>query len=471
MESQNPLLKPTIAIVGRPNVGKSTLFNRITKTRSALVADIEGLTRDPKIGLGKIGDKDYIVIDTGGIDSSEENELGIISGKKSLEVARECDGIIFVVDGRSGTNAVDEQLAADLRRFNSKIVVAVNKSEGLDHHLVAAEFSALQIGSVTPISASHGEGILSLIEKISDDWPSADERAILEPDSGRIKISVVGRPNVGKSTLVNQILGNDSMITSDIPGTTRDSVTFNFKWQNHDYTIIDTAGIRRKGKTTGIAEKFSVMQSLQALEHANVTVLVIDANEGITEQDLHLLGLTIDHGGSIVIAINKWDMLDQEGKEQCKKGLDRRLTFAKFVEVCEISALKGRGLKSLFLAVNKSYESSVRQHKTKDITNILLSAVSSHPAPMVRGRRVKLRFAHMGGENPPKIVIHGNLVETLPASYKRYLENFFRSELNLIGTPIKLFFLNGNNPYAGRKNQLTKRQQVKRRRLMKHVKK
>ncbi len=471
MNNQNLSLKPTIAIVGRPNVGKSTLFNRITRTRSALVANIAGLTRDPKVGLGKVGEKDYIVVDTGGIDSSEKNELGLIAGKKSLEVAKECNAIIFVVDAREGLNAADEQLALDLRRFNSKIVVAVNKSEGLDQISVSAEFSSLQIGSIMPISASHGEGITSLIENICDDWPPVNEDTHSQTDPNRIKISVIGRPNVGKSTLVNRIIGNESMITSDIPGTTRDSINFDFKRRDQDFTIIDTAGIRRKGKTKGIAEKFSVMQSLQALDHANVTVLLIDAGEGITDQDLHLLGLTIDHGGSIVIAINKWDMLDSEGREKCKKGLDRRLTFAKFIEVCEISALKGRGLNSLFLSINKSYEASFRKHKTNDITNILLAAVAAHPTPMVKGRRVKLRFAHMGGENPPKIVIHGNLVDTLPNSYKKYLENFFRKELDLVGTPIKLFFLSGDNPYAGRKNQLTKRQQIKRRRLMQHVKK
>jgi GTP-binding protein len=471
MENQNLSLKPTLAIVGRPNVGKSTLFNRITKTRSALVADIAGLTRDPKVGLGKIGEKDYIVVDTGGIDSSEENEIGAIAREKSLEVARECNAIILVVDGRTGLNAADELLADNIRRFNKHIVIAVNKSEGLDQDYVIAEFSTLQIGNIIPISASHGEGIVSLIEDISVDWPSINEISNLEDTSERIKISVIGRPNVGKSTLVNQILGHNSMITSDIPGTTRDSVDFDFTWRNQDYTIIDTAGIRRKGKTRGVAEKFSVMQSLQALEHAHVIVLVVDAKEGITDQDLHLLGLTLDNGGSLVIATNKWDTLDEEGRENCLKELDRRLTFAKFVEICKISALKGKGLKNLFLSINKSYEASIRKHKTKDITNILLDAVASHPTPMVRGRRVKLRFAHMGGENPPKIVIHGNLVETLPASYKKYLENFFRSALNLIGTPIKLFFLNGDNPYSGRKNQLTKRQQNKRRRLMQHVKK
>lgn len=471
MENQNLSLKPTLAIVGRPNVGKSTLFNRITKTRSALVADIAGLTRDPRVGLGKIGDKDYIVVDTGGIDSSEDSEIGIIAAEKSLEVAKECNVIIFVVDGRTGLNAADEILADSLRRLNKRVVIAVNKSEGLDQDFVIAEFSKLQIGNIIPISASHGEGIVSLIEDISFDWPPLNQTTDLENTSERIKISVIGRPNVGKSTLVNRITGQNSMITSDIPGTTRDSVDFDFTWRDQNYTIIDTAGIRRKGRTTGVAEKFSVMQSLQALEHAHVIVLVVDAKEGITDQDLHLLGLTLDNGGSLVIATNKWDALDEDGREECLKELDRRLTFAKFVEVCKISALEGNGLRSLFLSINKSYEASIRKHKTKDITNILFDAVTSHPAPMVRGRRVKLRFAHMGGENPPKIVIHGNLVETLPVSYKRYLENFFRAELDLIGTPIKLFFLNGDNPYSGRKNQLTKRQQNKRRRLMRHVKK
>jgi len=464
-------LKPTIAIIGRPNVGKSTLFNRVTRTRSALVANISGLTRDPKVGIGKIGDAGYIVVDTGGIDSVDEDELSAAAASKALQVAKECAAIILVVDGRAGSNASDIMLADELRKFNIPVTVAVNKTEGLDFDLVLSEFSHLQIGPIIPISAAHGEGLISLIELATSQWETASYYETEAEDLDQIRIAVLGRPNVGKSTLVNRVLGDEKMITSDIPGTTRDSVEFDFNRDEQSYVIVDTAGVRRKGKTDGIAEKFSVMQTLQALDRANIALLVIDAREPITDQDLNLLGLAIDSGRSIVIAVNKWDNLSEEVRDDCRKALDRRLRFARYAEICFISALRGTGLKAMFDSINRAAAASIQKHKTNDLTKLLIKALDTHQPPMVQGRRIKLRFAHMGGSNPPKIIIHGNQGDKLPESYKKFLENFFRQELNLVGTPIKFFFLKGENPYSGRKNQLTKRQLVKKKRLMRFVKK
>jgi GTPase len=470
-ENKNPKLKPAIAIIGRPNVGKSTLFNRITRSRNALVANISGLTRDPKVGIGKIGDAGYIVVDTGGIDSSDDDELSAAAASKALQVAKECAAIILVVDGRSGSNASDSLLAAELRKFNIPITVAVNKTEGLDFDLVLSEFSHLQIGPIIPVSAAHGEGVISLVEMLTSEWEVASYYEANDDDLDRIRIAVLGRPNVGKSTLVNRILGDEKMITSDIPGTTRDSVEFDFTRDDQSYVVVDTAGVRRKGKTDGIAEKFSVMQTLQALDRANIALLVIDAREAITDQDLNLLGLAIDSGRSIVIAVNKWDNLSEEVRDSCRTALDRRLRFARYAEICFISALKGTGLKGMFESINTAAAASIQKHKTNDLTKLLIKALDTHQPPMVQGRRIKLRFAHMGGNNPPKIIIHGNNGDQLPESYKKYLENFFRQELKLVGTPIKFFFLKGENPFAGRKNQLTKRQIVKKKRLMRFVKK
>jgi GTP-binding protein len=470
-EDKSPKLKPIIAIIGRPNVGKSTLFNRITHTRNALVANISGLTRDPKVGIGKVGNAGYIIVDTGGVDSADEDELSAAAASKALQVAKECSAIILVVDGRSGSNASDIMLANELRKFNIPVTVAINKTEGLDFDLVLSEFSHLQIGPIIPVSAAHGEGIISLIEPLTSQWEVASYYETDDDDLNRIRIAVLGRPNVGKSTLVNRILGDEKMITSDIPGTTRDSVEFDFARDDQSYVIIDTAGVRKKGKTDGIAEKFSVMQTLRALDRANTALLVIDAREPITGQDLNLLGLAIDSGRSIVIAVNKWDSLSEEVRDSCRAALDRRLRFARYAEICFISALKGTGLKGMFESINTAAAASIQKHKTNDLTKLLIKALETHQPPMVQGRRIKLRFAHMGGNNPPKIIIHGNQGDQLPESYKKYLENFFRQELKLIGTPIKIFFLKGDNPFSGRKNQLTKRQLVKKKRLMRFVKK
>ena len=462
--------RPTIGIVGRPNVGKSTLFNRLTRSRSALVADVPGLTRDPKVGIGRLGSAGYIVVDTGGIDETAEDALSAQVARQALAVARECDAVILVVDGRSGLNVSDELLAAELRRAGVRAVLAVNKCEGLDANLVTGEFQRLGLADVRAISAAHGEGVVDLIEALTDGWrPASDYGG--DPADARTRLAVVGRPNVGKSTLVNRILGEERMITADLPGTTRDSVDTDFSRHGRDYCIVDTAGLRRKSRTHGVAEKFSAVQTLQALDRANVVLLVLDARDGVTEQDLTLLGMILDSGRALVVVINKWDGLDADQRARVKSELDRRLRFARFAEVRFISALHGSGVGDLFGAIDTAAAAASRSHKTHDLTSLLGEAVAAHQPPLVHGRRIKLRYAHMGGANPPTIVIHGNQVESLPGSYKRYLENYFREALELVGTPVQLEFRQGDNPYAGRRNKLTPRQQNKRRRLMRHVKK
>ncbi len=465
-----PARRPTIAILGRPNVGKSTLFNRITRSRSALVADVPGLTRDPKVGIGRLGEAGYIVVDTGGIDPEDDDALSARVAATALDVARDCTTVLLVVDGRAGVSAADEQLAQALRRTGVPAVVAVNKCEGLDRDLQMAEFSSLGLGPVYPISAAHGEGVSSLLEMITAEWPPATDYGV-DFDDERVRVAVVGRPNVGKSTLVNRILGEERMLTADLPGTTRDSIDTDFERRGRAYTIIDTAGLRRKSKASGVAEKFSAVQTLQSLDRAQVVLLLIDARDSITEQDLTLLGLVLDSGRALVIVVNKWDGLDGDVRDRIKDELDRRLRFARFATIHFISALHGTGVGNLFDSIDAAWASASSAQKTNNLSKLLEAAVTAHPPPLVRGRRIKLRYAHLGGRNPPTIVIHGNQVETVPGSYQRYLENFFREQLNLVGTPIQIEFRQGSNPYAGRRNTLNKRQQDKRRRMMRHVKK
>ena len=462
--------KPTVAIVGRPNVGKSTLFNRLTRSRDALVADVPGLTRDPKVGIGRIGEAAYIVVDTGGIDDTVEDALRNAVGEHALTAARLCDAVIVMVDGRAGINASDEQIVKTLRETGLRAVLAVNKSEGRETNLALAEFATLGLAHGFAISAAHGDGVNAMMAAITADWPTA-ESYVKEDRSGRVRIAVIGRPNVGKSTLVNRILGEERMITSEVPGTTRDAVDSDFERRARGYTIIDTAGLRRRGRTYGIEEKFSAVQTLNALDRAQVALLLVDAQEGLTEQDLHLLGMILESGRALVVVINKWDGLDTDKREHIRREIDRRLRFAKFAEVRCISALHGSGVGDLFSAVDAAWESAFAAPKTHDLTELLGQAMIAHPPPLVHGRRIKMRYAHLGGRNPPTIVIHGNQVDSVPGSYQRYLENFFREKLDLVGTPVQLEFRQSENPYAGRRNTLTQHQVDKRRRLMSHVKK
>ncbi|MDF7666679.1 ribosome biogenesis GTPase Der [Orbaceae bacterium ESL0727] len=482
---------PVIALVGRPNVGKSTLFNRLTRTRDALVADFPGLTRDRKYGRAEIKGHEYIVIDTGGIDGSEEGVEGSMA-EQSLQAIEEADIVLFMVDAKVGAMPADYAIAKHLRAREKATFLVANKIDGIDADSAVADFYALGLGEVHPIAASHGRGVSTLIENVLDpifhfaddpvcdenddhnDLPESYDDAVLDDTAELInqpiKVAIVGRPNVGKSTLTNRILGEERVVVYDMPGTTRDSIYIPMTRDERDYILIDTAGVRKRGKITESIEKFSVIKTLQAIEDANVVILVIDAREGISDQDLSLLGFIINSGRSLVIAVNKWDGLSQDVKEQIKDTLDERLGFIDFARLHFISALHGSGVGNLFDSIQEAYESATRRVNTAMLTRIMQMAQDDHQPPLVSGRRVKLKYAHAGGYNPPIVVIHGNQVENLPDAYKRYLMNYFRRALKIVGTPIRIQFKEGNNPFEGRKNHLTVAQQRKRRRLLKHVK-
>ena len=503
---------PVVALVGRPNVGKSTLFNRLTRTRDALVADFPGLTRDRKYGHAHLAGYDFIVIDTGGIDGTEEGVEEKMA-EQSLLAIEEADIVLFLVDARAGLTSADIGIANYLRqRQNKTTVVVANKVDGIDADSHCAEFYQLGLGEIAQIAASQGRGIANLMEQVlsplaekmaekeeesavenddvsemtqHDEWDedfdfsNEEDTALLDeelaqeqtPDSQNIKIAIVGRPNVGKSTLTNRILGEDRVVVYDMPGTTRDSIYIPMERDGQQYTLIDTAGVRKRGKVHLAVEKFSVIKTLQAIQDANVVLLVIDARENISDQDLSLLGFILNAGRSLVIVVNKWDGLDTDVKDRVKSELDRRLDFIDFARVHFISALHGSGVGNLFDSVKEAYECATQKMTTSMLTRILQIAVDEHQPPMISGRRVKLKYAHPGGYNPPIIVIHGNQVDKLPDSYKRYLSNHFRRSLKIIGSPIRLQFQEGNNPFAGRRNKLTPNQLRKRKRLMKFIKK
>ncbi len=494
-------MTPVVALVGRPNVGKSTLFNRLTRSRDALVADFPGLTRDRKYGQAKVGEMEFIAVDTGGIDGSEEG-IELKMAEQSLLAIEEADVVLFLVDARAGVTPGDIVIANHLRRQQKKVFLVANKTDGIDADSVVGDFYELGLGDIYQIAAAHGRGVHSLLEQAltpylevlqqqadgedadSDEWDDEwDELDELEPEEEEgddvsqpfadlpIKFAIVGRPNVGKSTLTNRMLGEDRVIVFDMPGTTRDSIYIPMERDEQQYVIIDTAGVRKKKKVYEAVEKFSVVKTLQAIEDANVVILVIDARDGISDQDLSLLGFTLHSGRSIVIAVNKWDGLDQDVKEQIKLDLERRLGFVDFARIHFISALHGTGVGHLFESIQEAYQSATRRVSTSLLTRIMQMAQDDHQPPLVRGRRVKLKYAHAGGYNPPRIIIHGNQVKDLPDSYKRYLMNYYRKSLKIMGTPIHIDFQEGENPFEGKKNKLTQSQIRKRRRLMKHVKK
>lgn len=467
-------MKPVIALVGRPNVGKSTLFNRLTRTRDALVADFPGLTRDRKYGDGQLGDYPYTVVDTGGIG---ENDDGIDEPmtEQSLLAVGEADIVLFMVDGRAGLTAADEQIAAELRKQPKPVYLIVNKVDGIDADSAMSEFYALGLADVLCIAAAHGRGVRSMIDLVLSAVPGLepiDDDAEAEPiDETRIRVAVLGKPNVGKSTLINRMLGEERVVVFDHAGTTRDTIEVPFERMERRYTLIDTAGIRRRGKVHEMVEKFSVIKALQAVDAAQVVVLVVDAREGITDQDLSLLGYVLESGRALLIAVNKWDGLDSEHKENVRIELGRRLEFAPWVKIKFISALHGTGVGDLWGMVERAWESAFLKIGTNEMTRVMEMIAASQPPPRNGRFRAKLRYAHMGGSNPPTIVLHGNRTEALPKSYKRFLENRFREALKLEGTPIRLEFKSGKNPYEGRKNELTERQIHKRRRLIKRHKK
>ena len=461
---------PVIALVGRPNVGKSTLFNRMTRTRDALVADVPGLTRDRKYGDGRVGERPFIVIDTGGL-SGDSDDLDGLMAQQAWQAIGEADLLFFLVDARDGLNAGDEAIAEALRRTGKPLMLVVNKTDGVDTDSAMAEFYTLGLGDMHPIAAAHGRGVTTLMELAMAQLPESIEAPGEAGDDDSIRVAVVGRPNVGKSTLINRILGEERVLAFDRPGTTRDSIFIPFVRDGVAYTLIDTAGVRRRARVQEVIEKFSVIKTLQAIDAAHVVILVLDAQQEISEQDASLAGYIAEKGRALIVAVNKWDGLEAHERNQIVDQLDRRLPFLGFAATRFISALHGSGVGDLFPYIQKAYTSAMCELPTPRLTDILERAVQEHQPPLVRGRRIKLRYAHQGGRNPPVIVIHGNQTERVPATYKRYLVNAFREALKLTGTPIRIEFKTGDNPYKGRKNKLTGRQQKRKQRLMRHVKK
>lgn len=461
---------PVIALVGRPNVGKSTLFNQLTRSRDALVADFPGLTRDRKYGESRMGSRPFVVIDTGGI-TGEEVGVDTPKAQQALMAIEEADVVLFVVDGREGLNATDEALVSQLRHRNKDFHVVVNKIDGLNEDIATGDFYALGVDTMFAIAAAHGRGVSSMIEEILATFSEPEEIAERERYPDSIRVAIVGRPNVGKSTLVNRLLGEERVVVFDQPGTTRDSIYIDYERDGQKYTLIDTAGVRRRKNVKMVVEKFSIVKTLKAVDDAHVVVLVMDAHEDIVDQDMHLLGHCMDKGRALVLAVNKWDGIDSDQKDWIRRELDRRLRFADYADTHYISALHGTGVGHLYKSINSAYASATRKLNTNALTRILEAAVFDHPPPMVNGRRIKLRYAHAGGQNPPLIVIHGNQTGSVPNSYQRYLEKFFRRELELAGTPVRIEFRTSENPFSQKRNKLTQRQVQRKQRLMSHIKK
>ncbi len=457
---------PVIALVGRPNVGKSTLFNRLTRSRDALVADQPGLTRDRKYGTGKLGKHPYVVVDTGGISGNEEGIDGLMAQQVQQAIG-EADHILFLLDAKEGCTGGDEIIGQVLRKTGKPVTLAINKSENIDETLAVSDFYRLGLGEPTAIAAAHGRGVRRLIDGVLEQLPEPDEDLSVEEKG--IQIAVVGRPNVGKSTLVNRLLGEERVVAFDQPGTTRDSIFVPMERNGTRYTLIDTAGVRRRARIKEAIEKFSIIKTLQSIQEANVVLLVLDAQQEIGEQDATLAGHVLESGRALILVINKWDGLDQDQREWIKEEIERKLPFLKFARRHFISALHGSGVGDLFDMVNQVYKSAMSDLSTPELTRILEILVQEHQPPLVNGRRIKLRYAHQGGKNPPLIVIHGNQTDQVPDSYKRYLTTRFRTALNLKGTPIRIEFRSGENPYEGKRNKLTKRQVQKRQRLKRFV--
>jgi GTP-binding protein len=459
-------MKPVIALVGRPNVGKSTLFNVLTQSRDALVADYPGLTRDRKYGHGSFDNKSFIVIDTGGL-SGENEELDQHMAAQTLYAVEESTAVLFLVDARDGLTTADENIASQIRRRGKRVFLVLNKTDGINASMMASEFYALGLGDPIEIAAAQNRGIKSLLEKVLA--PLEQDGTEIDQEHG-IKVAFVGRPNVGKSTLVNRVLGEDRVVVFDMPGTTRDSIFIPFERENKRYTLIDTAGVRRRRSVHEAVEKFSIIKTMQAIEEANVVVMMMDAQKEIADQDLHLLGYIIEAGRALVLVINKWDGLDDYQRDRIKADVDQQLSFIRFAEIFYISALHGSNVGKLYAAINRAYESAIRDLSTARLTRILEQAMAAHQPPLIRGRRLKLRYAHQGGVNPPRIIIHGNQTDQVPAGYQRYLTNYFIDAIESVGTPVRIQFKGGVNPFANRKNKLSKRQQFKRARMIQHIK-
>ncbi|KIF82434.1 ribosome biogenesis GTPase Der [Noviherbaspirillum autotrophicum] len=444
-------MKPVIALVGRPNVGKSTLFNRLTRSRDALVADLPGLTRDRHYGEGRVGERPFLVIDTGGFEPVAKEGIMHEMAKQTKQAVAEADVVIFIVDGRQGLTPHDKTITDFLRKSGRSVMLVVNKAEGMKYTSVTADFYELGLGDPYVISAAHGDGVHDLVNEALDlvavQQPAMEEE---EPAPGNkgIKIAIVGRPNVGKSTLVNTLLGEDRVIAFDMPGTTRDSIEIPFERDGKHYTLIDTAGIRRRGKVFEAIEKFSVVKTLQSISEANVVLLLLDAQQDISEQDAHIAGFILESGRALVVGVNKWDGLDADKRDQIKMDMERKLNFLFFAKFHFISALKGSGIAPLMKSVEAAYEAAMAKLSTPRLTRALIEAVE-HQQPRRKGSiRPKLRYAHQGGQNPPIVVIHGNALEAIDDNYKRYLEKHFRETFSLVGTPLRIELRSSKNPFA-----------------------
>lgn len=462
-------MRPVIALIGRPNVGKSTLFNQLTRSRDALVADQPGLTRDRQYGSGAWHNRSFIVIDTGGLSGDEDGLDGLMAEQSRLAI-EESTVVFFLVDARDGLTPGDEAITRFLRQLGKPCFLVVNKVDGINPDLAAADFHALGLGEPQLIAAAHGRGVQALLEQVLAEVPEDEGPGQAEED-GTIRVAVVGRPNVGKSTLVNRMLGEERVLAFDMPGTTRDSIYIPFKRDEQDYVLIDTAGIRRRKNIDEAVEKFSIVKALQAIKDAHVVIMVLDAQQEISQQDTSLLGYVLDEGRALVVAVNKWDGLDRDQRDTIRVQLERRLPFVDFARKHFISALHGSGVGDLFDFVQEAYTSAFQKLSTPALTRILEGAVQAHQPPLIRGRRIKLRYAHQGGRNPPLIIIHGNQTEHLPDHYRRYLMGVYRKAMGLKGTPLRLEMKTGDNPFKGRRNKLTSRQVQRKRRLMRHVKK
>ncbi len=439
-------MKPTVVIVGRPNVGKSTLFNRLTRTREAIVVDAPGITRDRHYGEGRVGDRPYLVVDTGGFEPVASDGIYHQMARQTRQAVDEADVVLFVVDARAGLTAQDREIGSELRRSGRPVRVIVNKAEGMDSAVSTADFHALGLGEPLAISAAHGEHVSDLMDLVLADFPVAEkERA---EESRHPRIAIVGRPNVGKSTLVNALLGEERVVVFDQAGTTRDSISIDFERAGKHYTLIDTAGLRKRGRVEEAVEKFSVIKTLQSIADANIAILVLDARQEISEQDAHIAGFILEAGRALVIAVNKWEGLAGDQRDQVKRDCSRKLNFLNFARMHFISALQGQGIGALLKSADEAYAAAMAKLSTPRLTRVLMLAVQQQQPPRAGMVRPKMRYAHQGGSNPPRIIIHGAALEKVPDSYRRYLERFFRDAFKLTGTPLRVEFRTARNPYA-----------------------
>ncbi|MGH8083820.1 MAG: ribosome biogenesis GTPase Der [Lysobacter sp.] len=465
---------PLVALVGRPNVGKSTLFNALTRSRDALVHDQPGVTRDRHYGVCRPeGQRTFAVVDTGGIAGESEHLVEGLLGataRQARAAATEADLVLFIVDGREGASALDDEILAWLRKTARPTMLVINKTDGIDTQAALNDFARYGFSEVVAISSAHRQGIDELIDEVIERLPDEGVSTELDNDPSRVRIAFIGRPNVGKSTLVNRLLGEERMIASEVPGTTRDSVAIDMERDGRRYRLIDTAGLRRKSRVDEAVEKFSIIKTLQAIEQCQVAVVMLDAGEGVTDQDASVLGYALDAGRALVVAVNKWDGQSDYQRQQAESLLSRKLSFVEWAEAVRISAKHGSGLGELFKAIHRAHASATHEFSTSEVTKAMEIAYETNPPPVVRGHVAKLRYAHPAASNPPTFVVHGNRLRTLSESYKRYLENFFRKRFKLVGTPIRFVFKEGANPYEGKKNVLSEKQIAKKRRLIRHVK-